>query len=83
MPSSMLAAMKLVPLSDRICLAVPLIAKNLQICRIAFMQLQVSIDSMTSMCTPLVVIHVKSIAHLLLCAAPTSYFVLRHLVCVE
>lgn len=67
MPSSTLAAMKLVPLSDRICLAGPLIAKNL---RIALMQLEVSIDSMTSMCTPLVVIHVKSIAHLLLFAAP-------------
>ncbi len=61
MSSSWLAPMKLVPLSDLSCFAGPLTAKNL--CR-ALMPLAVFIDSMTSMCTARVLIHVKIIAHL-------------------
>ncbi len=45
-PSSLLAATKLVPQSERNCLTGPLIAKNL---RIAFIQLEVSRDSIISM----------------------------------
>lgn len=66
-PISELAAIKLVPLSDLSCFAGPLIAKNLHS---AFIQLCASKDSITSMCTPLVFMHVNRMAHLLLCAAP-------------
>ncbi|MEE6522432.1 hypothetical protein FKM82_020980 [Ascaphus truei] len=65
--NSLHAPMKLVPQSERICLTCPLIAKNLLK---AFMKLDASIDSMTSMCMARVHIQVKSTAHRLLSASP-------------
>ena len=61
--NSLLAPMKFVPQSERSCLAGPRMAKNL---RRALMQLEVSIDSITSMCTARVLMHVKSTAQRLL-----------------
>lgn len=60
--------MKLVPRSDRSCLAGPLTAKNL---RSALTQLEALRASMSSMWTALVDMHVNSIAHLLLLALPS------------
>ena len=61
--SSWLAQMKLVPWSERICFAGPLIAKN--VLR-ALMQLLAIIASNTLMCTALMHIHDNMTAHLLL-----------------
>lgn len=55
------------PLSERRSLAGPRTEKNLLN---AFMKLDVDMDSTSSMCTALVVMHVKSTTHLLLSALP-------------
>lgn len=65
--NSLQAPIKLVPLSEQRSFAGPQIEKNLLN---AFMNLDVEIDSTSSMCTDLVDIHVKSTAHLLLSALP-------------
>ena len=66
-PSSLHAPMKFVPQSDISCLAGPLMAKK----RLkALIQLEVSIDSMTSMWTALELIQQNIIAHRLLSACP-------------
>ena len=61
------APMKLVPWSERICFAGPLMAKNLLR---ALMQLLELMASITSMCTALVHIHENMTAHLLMLACP-------------
>ena len=61
------APMKLVPQSERICLAGPRRAKNLLR---AFMKVEESMLSISSMCMARVLIQVKRMAHLLLWACP-------------
>ncbi|MEE6499662.1 hypothetical protein FKM82_025183 [Ascaphus truei] len=65
--NSLHAPTKLVPQSERICLTGPLTAKNLLR---AFMKLEASIDSITSMCIARILMQVKSTAHRLLFASP-------------
>ena len=65
--------MKLVPLSERSCVAGPRMARNL---RSAFMKLEVSMDSINSMWIALVAKHVKSTAQRLLFATPLVHWVL-------
>lgn len=65
--NSLHAPIKFVPLSERSCLGGPRIAKNR---RQAFMKLEVDMDSNTSMCVALVLMHVNNTAHRLLSALP-------------